>query len=336
MLGGGTVVGPLLMGLEPPGADRQHRRHGLRPRQPRGARRRTTRSADRRAAASASRRRYDRASDREPAAASWCWRCRRRLPALVVLAGLAWPGVLAPEHGADRRRCHPAGDRARDRPLRRGRERRSATRSTISPPMLPEPAPARRRALGLGRAADESRLAVLRLARAWREQAHGARGAPRRGRGGHRRGPRPADPARRAAADRPRQRRRRRFRRRRLAAARPRRGAAQPGGAGGGRCGACAARRRGSSSSPSRSRSSVSCAPALPASTGRRSEGAVAVLTPARRHRIEARRADARRFHRQCEPRAAHPARHPDRLYRDPARTGARRRRSRASGFSRS
>ena len=248
-------------------------------------------------------------------------------PGLVVLAVLAGRGDARPAAGADRRRRDPGADRDRDRPLRPRRrrgarcgrrdcraealERGAATPAGARPEPCRGPGPADHPAAG------------ARLARAGRECAS----APRRGRGDYRRRPRSADPARRTAADRPRQRRRRRICRRAVAAARSRRGIAQSGGAGGGRRGVARRGRARRRVHPDHSGRAPAARPLCPHRAGvarRRCRRA----DPARHHRIEARRADARRLHRQCEPRAAHAARHPDRLYRDPARAGARRRRS--------
>ncbi len=94
-------------------------------------------------------------------------------PALVVLGALSLAGLLAPETA-----LIGAAVILLATALMIGRF--AAAASALGDAIddlaadLPEPAPARRRALSLGRAADESRLAVLRLARAWREQVHGA------------------------------------------------------------------------------------------------------------------------------------------------------------------
>ena len=84
-----------------------------------------------------------------------------------------------------------------------------------------------------------------------------------------------------------------------------------------------AADRRIRADQPGRAPSVGADRAAVAADRRRRRRGAGA----ARPHRAQAQRAAARRFRRQCQPRAAHAARLAGRLHRDPARAGARRRR---------
>jgi two-component system, OmpR family, phosphate regulon sensor histidine kinase PhoR len=94
-------------------------------------------------------------------------------PGLVLLAGLSLAGVLAPEPA-----LIAAGIVLLATALVIGRF--AAAAGTLAAALdelaakLPEPPPVLRRAISPARAADEIRQAVLRLARAWREQAQGA------------------------------------------------------------------------------------------------------------------------------------------------------------------
>ena len=89
-------------------------------------------------------------------------------------------------------------------------------------------------------------------------------------------------------------------------------------------------RRRARADGPARARHDRP-SPAPAARGGRRLAGADRA---ARHHGAAPRRAHARRFRRQCQPRAQDADRGPRRLHRDPARPGARRCRARASASS--
>ena len=89
-------------------------------------------------------------------------------------------------------------------------------------------------------------------------------------------------------------------------------------------------RRRARADRPARARHDRPSPPPA-ARGGRRLAGADRA---ARHHGAAPRRAHARRFRRQCQPRAQDADRGPRRLHRDPARTGARRCRARASASS--